>query len=295
MTTYLLLSMSLLAADMKMTTLAEIKNPYGLIEGPDGAVYVCSIDDHAIYRIDRKTAKITRVAPKHEMNEPYELRFDKAGNLFFVDMKRAVVEKLDKRTGKVSRVAGTGETGFSGDGGPADKAQLKQPHSIAFDPEGRLMICDLANHRVRRVDLKTGVIDTWIGGADNPIKSPRALDVDPQGQIWLASRETNIIYKVDGKSGALTPFAGTGKKGNTGDGGPALEATLNGPKGVVWSPDGWVYIADTENHSVRRINRKTGIVETVLKDLKRPHGVGVTKKGEILVGDSENHKVLILR
>ena len=185
----------------------SVNNPYGLVTGPDGALYFCDIDNHVVRRLDLKTRKATVVAGSGEkgnsgdggsalkaaLGQPYEVRFDKGGNLFFVDMPNHVVRRVDKKTGIISTIAGTGEAGFSGDDGPAVKAQLRQPHSIVFDDEGRLLICDIGNHRVRRVDLKSGRIETYLGTgerkptpdgaaiAGTPFNGPRAIDVAPDG------------------------------------------------------------------------------------------------------------------
>jgi DNA-binding beta-propeller fold protein YncE len=340
------LSLTLLsAADKKTVTLigtgvagsenGQINNPYGLVTGPDGALYICEIGNHRVGRLDLKTKQYTIVAgtakmgysgdggpaTKAELNEPYEIRFDRAGNMFFVEMKNNIVRRVDKKTGTISTVAGTGKPGFSGDGGPANKAQFNQPHSIAFDPKGRLLICDIANHRVRRVDMKTGIIETWGGTGEKkptpdgstvkgtPLNGPRAIALDPQGNLYIALREGNSVYKIDGKTEKITHLAGTGKQGNTGNGGPAKEATLSGPKGISWSPDGAVYIADTESHSIRRIDLKTGMISTAAGagqrgdgpdgdplqcKMSRPHGIFIDKKGRIFIGDSEAHRVRLL-
>jgi len=259
------------------TTLVEVRNPYGLVEGPDKALYICSIDDHKIYRFDRKTKELKPFV--EGLNEPYELRFDKRGDLYFVDMKAHIVKKRDRKTGALTTIAGTGEAGFSGDGGPAVKAQFNQPHSIQFDPQGRLLICDIRNHRVRRVDLKTGLIETVLGGDAKPVRGPRAIECAPDGTLWLALREGNAVARVTYPAMALTMVA----------------EKLHGPKGIAWSPDGGVYIADTESHEIARIDPKSGERKVVLGGLKRPHGIFINKRGEIFVGDSENHRVLLLK
>src|SRR5262249_26683813 len=149
---------------------AQLNNPYGLVTGPDGALYFCEIGNHRVRRLDLKSSIISTAAGSGQkgyagdggpalaaaMNEPYEVRFDRAGNMFVAEMQNHVVRRIDAKSHVISTVAGTGVPGFSGDGGPAAAAQLRQPHSIAFDAQGRLLICDIGNHRVRRVDLATG-------------------------------------------------------------------------------------------------------------------------------------------
>ena len=164
-------------------TAAQVGNPYGLTLGPDGALYVCEIDTERIRRIDMADGTISTVAgtgkvgysgdggPAREamLNDPYEVRFDASGNMYFVEMLNAVVRRVDASTGVISTVAGTGERGFSGDGGPAIKAQFNRPHSIALDGKGSLYIADIGNHRIRRVDLRTGIVTTFAG---NGTKAP---------------------------------------------------------------------------------------------------------------------------
>ena len=315
----------------------QVNNPYGLAMGPDAALYICDIDNHAIRRLDMKTRKLTTVAGtlgkrgyageggparKAELNQPYEIRFDRAGNMFFVEMPNHVIRRVDRKSGIITTVAGTGQAGFSGDGGPGVKAQMRQPHSIAFDPQGRMLICDIGNHRVRRLDLKTGVIETWLGTgektatpdgaplAGTAVNGPRAIDLDPQGNLYLALREGNAVYKVDVAAARFRHLAGTGEKGYDGDGGDARKAQLNGPKGIAWSPDGGAYIADTESHTIRRIDLKNGIITTVVGtgqrgsgpdgdplhcQTARPHGIFVDRKGVIYVADSEAHRIRMLK
>jgi DNA-binding beta-propeller fold protein YncE len=300
---------------------AQVNNPYGLTVGPDGALYFCEIGNHRVRRLDLKTGIISTAAGSGEkgyagdggpateasLNEPYEVRFDRAGNMFFAEMQNHVIRRVDAKTRTVSTVAGTGVAGFSGDGGPAVKAQLRQPHSIAFDSEGKLLICDIGNHRIRRVDVERGTIETWAGTgerkptpdgapiAGTPLNGPRAITVAPDGQLYLVLREGNSVYRIDPRGGRIYHVAGTGETGYTGDGGPAKEAKLSGPKGIAWAPDNSLYLADTESHTIRRIDLNTGIITTVLRGLKRPHGIFVAKGGTVYVGDSESHRVLRLK
>jgi len=237
-------------------------------------------------------------------------------------MQNHVVRRVDVRTHFITTVAGTGQPGFSGDGGPAPRAQLKQPHSIAFAPDGSLLICDIGNHRIRRVDLASGTITTFAGTgtgaptpddspiAGTPLNGPRALATDPAGNIYVVLREGNAVYRIDAHDHRIHHIAGTGEQGHSGDGGPARQAKLAGPKGVAYAPDGSLYIAETESHTIRRIDLKKGNIQTVAGTgergdgpdgdplacrLTRPHGIFVDARGVVYIGDSESHKIRVLR
>jgi hypothetical protein len=159
----------------------QVNNPYGLAIGPDGALYFCDLDNQRIRRLDLKTRQTLTVAGNGQkgysgdgaaatdasLNMPHEIQFDSVGHLYIAERDNHVVRKVDAVTGVISTFAGTGSPGFSGDGGPASSAQLRQPHSIAVDPAQRfLLICDIGNHRIRRVELATGHIETFAGTGD---------------------------------------------------------------------------------------------------------------------------------
>jgi streptogramin lyase len=314
---------------------ALLNQPFGVVRGPDGALYVCDTNNHVIRRIDRKGLITTVVgtgqkgysgdggpALQAQLNEPYEVRFDKAGNLFFVERLNHTVRRVDAKTKIITTVTGTGQPGFSGDGGPANKAQLNQPHSIQFDRFGDLYICDISNHRIRKVLMKEGLILTVAGTgekkptpdgapiAGTPLNGPRALDFDRNGNLWLALREGNAVYRFDMKAATIHHVAGTGKQGFTGNGGPAKLATLSGPKGLSIAPNGNVYLADTESHSIRMIDVRKGTLELIAGTgakgdgadgdplackMARPHGVFVDKDGVVFIGDSEAHRMRVIR
>ena len=317
-----------------------LDQPFGVIVDKQRNIYFCDTNNHLIRLISG--GEITTLAGNGQkgysgdggkatgamLNEPYELRLHPSGDLYWVERLNHIVRKMNLKTGIISTVAGTGQAGFSGDGGPATKAQFNQPHSIQFDQKFEtLYICDISNNRIRAIDMGSGKISTWCGngkkgptpdgakaGDDIPINGPRALDIAPNGDLWLALREGNAVYRIDGKTHKLEHIAGTGKKGFTGNGGPAKEATLSGPKGVALSPDGkLVYLVDTESHTIRAIDlsKTPATLELVAGDgqkgdgpdspdplkcrMARPHGIGVDPtNGDIYIGDSETHKIRVV-
>jgi sugar lactone lactonase YvrE len=301
---------------------SQVNNPYGMAIGPDGGLYFCDLDNQRIRRLDLKTKQLTTIAGNGQagyrgdggpaveasLNMPHELQFDARGDIYIAERDNHVIRKIDMKTGLIGTVAGTGAAGFSGDGGMATRAQLRQPHSIFFDRDGTLLICDIGNHRIRRLHPDTGVIETYAGNGETaatpdgapvrgtPLRAPRTLAMAPDGDLFVALREGNAIYRIDARTQTLHRIAGTGEQGYTGDGGPALNAKLSGPKGLTYAPDGVLYLADTESHTIRMIDLKSGIISTVLGngvkgELSRPHGV-LFANGILYVSDSENHRIL---
>ena len=323
----------------------EVNNPYGLAIGPDGALYFCDLDNARIRKIDLATKRVTTIAGNGQkaykgdggpaveasLSAPHELLFDAKGDLYIAERDNHVIRKVDMKTGIISTAAGTGMRGFAGDGGPGAQAQLNQPHSIALDRDGSILICDIGNHRIRRLHLDTGIIETYAGTGETketpegapvkgtPVTGPRTIVRAANGDLYLALREGNAILRIDARTQTFHRVAGTGELGFTGDGGPALHAKfggsatgnsarLAGPKGLALGSDDSLYVADTESHAIRRINLKTGIITTVLGTgqigdtpdpdplkfkLNRPHSV-LFANGNLYVGDSEAHRILVL-
>jgi len=316
-------------------TQAQLDNPFGVVRGPDGNIWFCEYTGQRVCKVtaDGKLHVIAGNGQKGytrdggpalqaTFNLPHEIRFDRAGDLYIVDMANHAVRKVALKTGVITTFAGTGKPGYSGDGGPAKDATFKQPHSIQFDRLGNLFICDIGNHVIRRIDARTGIISTFAGTgrpgdtpdgapiAGTPLRGPRSIDFDRAGNLWLATREGNQVFRIDPARGTIHHVAGTGKKGFTGHGGPALEATLSGPKGIAIDATGNVWLADTESHSVRMIDARTGRLELIAGTgekgdgpdgpalacrLARLHGIFADPDGGIYIGDSEAHRLRVIR
>lgn len=317
-------------------TQAQISDPFGVVRGPDGAIWFCEYNTSRIRRIAADGTISTYAgsgqrgysgdggpARDATFNLPAEIRFDAAGNLFIADMGNHAIRRIDAKTQIVTTFAGMPQQrGYTGDGGPAAAAQLSSPHSLQFGADGDLFICDVSNHAIRRVDARTGMIRTFAGigkpgptpdGAPiegTPLNNPRSLDFDRDGNLWLVTREGNQVFKLDLASNRINHIAGSGTVGFSGHGGPAKDAALSGPKGIAIDPEGNVWLADTESHSVRMIDARTGRLELIAGTgekgdgpdgdplrcaLNRLHGIFVDTDGSILIGDSEAHRIRVLR
>jgi sugar lactone lactonase YvrE len=242
------------------------------------------------------------------------------GDIFVADTLNNRIRKFDPKTGLIHAFAGTGTKGFSGDGGPAEKAEFGGVYCVALDPSReQLYVADLDNRRIRKIDLKTNVVSTVAGngrkgvpadGTDAvnaPLVDPRAVAADAKGNIYILERGGHALRVVDDR-GKIRTVAGTGKVGATGDGGDARLATFNGPKHLCVDRDGNVLIADTENHLIRKYLPAEGKVVRVAGtgkpgtagvggppdkvELHQPHGVQVDASGTIYIADSTNNRIL---
>jgi sugar lactone lactonase YvrE len=241
--------------------------------------------------------------------------------MLFVEMQNHLVRKVDAKSGTISTVAGFGKVGAGGDGGPAIRAPFSSPHSIALDSNDNLYIADIGNHRIRRVDAKTGIVTSIAGNgerkppldgeaaAGKPIIGPRALFVQ-EDTLWIALREGHSVWRLNLTDGVLRHVAGKGEEGFAGDGGPPQMATFDGPKGIALDSQGNVYVVDTENHAIRKLdNESNGTISTIAgrgpqhkggtgdggpatqATMDRPHGICVGPDGTVYIGDSNNHRV----
>ncbi len=310
-----------------------IGQPFGVEFGPDSMLYVTEVQNHRILRVNIATGQVKTVAGTGvkgyqgdggpalaaSLNEPYELRFDPQGAMYFVEMQNHIVRCVDRKTGVIRTIAGDGQAGFAGDGGPALRARFNRPHSIALDGRGGLLVADIGNHRIRRIDLKTGALETLAGNGEKklpaggqplsgPLLGPRALFVK-DAEVYVALREGHSVWKFHLDERKWVHVAGRGTPGYSGDGGDPRLAEFNGPKGVAVDDQGRVVVADTENQVIRRIDPKTQRIETLAGGgpqqrgyagdggpataawLARPHGVCIGPDHAVYIGDTENHRV----
>lgn len=315
---------------------AKLDQPFDVAFDRAGNLFFADTNNHRVRKVDARTGVITTVAGNGKkgfggdggkatnamLNEPYGLCFDNKDTLYIVDRLNFCIRAVSARSGAISTIAGTGgKSGFAGDGGPATNALFKEPNGICFDGDHTLYIADVADQRIRAVDLSGGSITTAVGsgakksaGDGGPLKNaslagPRAVAFGPDRRLYVVEREGHCVRWIDFQKQTIQRFAGTGKKGYSGDGGKALAATFDGPKEIDIDKDGHVYVVDTENEAIRRIDAKTGIISTVagkgktrtpgLGDggkptnatLGRPHGVAIGPDGAIYIGDTNSHRV----
>ena len=314
--------------------LAHLSEPFMCAFDSTGNLYIAEATNHCIRRVDVASSVITTIAGTGEegysgdggpatratFNQPYSLQVDINGDVYIVDRLNFVIRKVDAATGAISTVAGTGEAGYGGDGGPGTEAQFREPNDCFLDGKGGLLIADIQDQRIRRLDLATGVITTFAGNGakertgdglpatEASILGARAICMDGAGNTYIAEREGNGIRMVDG-DGIMHTLAGTGEFGYDGDGGPALAATWGAPKAIRCDHAGNLLVVDTENHAIRRIDAGSGLVTTIaggrrggegdggqasLAGLDRPHGLDLDAAGNIYIADSNNHRVRVV-
>jgi hypothetical protein len=257
----------------------------------------------------------TGQATAAQLNAPFGVEADSAGNLYIADLGNHRIRKVDT-AGVITTFAGTGVAGFSGDTGQATAAQLNAPYDVAVDGAGNVYIADINNHRIRKVDT-AGVITTFAGtgvagfsgdtgqATAAQLNGPSGVAVDGAGNVYIADLNNHRIRKVD-TAGVITTFAGTGTAGFTGDTGQATAARINTAFGVAVDSAGNVYIADTGNQRVRKVDT-AGVITTIAgtgvagfsgdtgqataAQLNNPIGVAVDGAGNVYIADYTNHRI----
>ena len=321
--------------DSFLDFLGKLSNPQSVAVDSFGNVYVADTQNRRIRRVSAFGGGIVTIAGTGERGYsgdggpatqamlafPNDVAVDAAGTIYIADALSRRVRKVDAATRIISTIAGTGERGYSGDGGPATQARLS-PSGVAVDGAGHIYIAGGGNNRVRRVDAATGIISTIAGtgewgysGDGGPATEAMLafaddVAVDAAGNVYISDNSNNRIRKVDAATGTISTVAGSGERGYTGDGGPALEAALYSPGGVAVDGAGNVYIADTVNNRIRKIDAATETVSTIAGTGERgysgdggpatgarlsfPIGVAIRSDCRVYIADTANHRIRVL-
>lgn len=269
---------------------------------------------------DKAPTDVATAADDVRFRGLHDVAVGRDGLVYVADTFSNRIRAYDPTTRTVRVVAGTGRPGFAGDGGPAEQAEFNQAYCCSLTPDGRsLLVADIKNSRLRRIDLATGTVNTIAGNGkggkpvdgaaalETPLAGPRAACQAADGTIYLALREGNSLLAIE--MGVIrTVVNASGKAGYGGDGGPGRDALLAGPKYVSLDRRGRVLIADTENHCIRRWDPATGTIKLVAgrptrkgtaigadllaTELARPHGCSLDPTGRLVIADSDNDRIL---
>ncbi len=264
--------------------------PMDVTVGPNDEVFIADWNNHVIRKIDAdgNISSIigagnlgddaTGPADQLNLNHPVGLTIGPDGNYYLASWHNWKIKKIDSNTMQTTSPIGTTQ-GLEGDGGPADQAKMDLPSAVVFAPDGMIYVADQGNFRVRRV-TPDGTISTFVGGTrgfadgvgeEAQFDSPQGPDaspggkivIDPDGQnLYLADTFNNRIRKINIATREVTTIAGNGNPGYAGDGGPAAMAMLNEPSDLVVTHDNEIFIADSRNHVIRKIDA-AGNISTV--------------------------------
>jgi sugar lactone lactonase YvrE len=250
-----------------------------------------------------------------QLYHPRAVAFDRLGNWYIADAMNQRIRKIDT-AGVIRTIGGNGVQGYGGDGGPALQASFNQPHGVAVDSRGNVYVADSGNDRIRVIDTR-GMVRTLAGNglpgsggdggpaAEAQVKDPKSLFMAPNDQLYFADTGNNRVRKINLGTGTISNVAGVIRAGSDGDGGAAIRAALNSPRGV-WVTGGNVYIADSDNHKIRRVDRD-GIITTVAGNgqpgwtgdggaatsasLNDPRAVAVDSEGRIFIGEEAGGRI----
>jgi len=310
------------AGDGGAAASAQLYSPGQIAIDSSGNIYFADTGNHRIRKISGGTITTvagngtagysgdTKAATSAELNGPTGVALDSSGNIYIADCGNNVIREVSG--GNITTIAGVQASGagYTGDGGTAVTAQLSDPVALALDSSGDVFIADAGNNVIRKIVQSTGDIYTIIGGSSTPLQlnRPDSLTIDPNGTLFVADTADRRIIKF--MNGVLFIIGGNGTLGDTGDGGPALDAGFGDPMGIAVDATDTLYIADTLDSRVRKIS-PDGIVTTIAGDdnngyfgdgglatkaaMYFPRGVALDSSGNVYVSDTANNVIRVLK
>jgi sugar lactone lactonase YvrE/Tfp pilus assembly protein PilX len=318
--------------DGAAATAAQMRDPEGVSVATNGDLYIADTGNEAIRKVNVLTGVITTVAgtgipgytgdagpaTSARLKKPEDVVVAANGDLYIADTGNFVIRKVTAATGVITTVAGDGFQGSSGDGGAATSAKLRFPAGVAVAANGDIYIGDTGNERVRKVTAATGIITAFAGtgtagylgdgGAATSarLRAPEGVTLASNGDLYIADTVNHAIRRVSSATGVITTYAGTGTAGFLGDGGAATSARLSSPQAVRFNSAGDLYIADTANNRIRRVQAASGTITTIAGTgtagntgdggpataalLSSPRGITVSATGAFYIGDQGNDR-----
>jgi hypothetical protein len=313
----------------KAATESALNLPQGATTDGAGNLYISDTGNNRIRKVDSSGGISTITgsevpgfagdggwAETAQISNPSSIAIDGAGNVILADTGNNAIRKIwiiDGRIGNISTIAGSlGTAGYTGDGMAATSAQLSSPHGLAFDLAGNLYVADTGNNVIRKIDTSGNIATVagngtagYSGDLGTPLSAqfyePWGVTVAPDGSVYIADFGNNRIRLVDATWTSIKTVAGDGTGSYTGDRGPAVNSTLNGPASVATDAAGNLYIADSENNAIRKVNALNGHITTIagngtafyggdgagatLAGLYKPYSVVVDGAGNLFLSD----------
>lgn len=304
--------------DNIIPTLAQLNFPRGIAVGVSGIIYIAEQNNNRIRMVNETAGKIITIAGNGnrgysgdngpaiscQLSTPGGVAVDTSGDIYIVDTGNNRVRLVTISTGIITSLAGNGNSGYSGDNGPALSAQLRLPYGITVDLSKNIYIVDTYNQRIRLVTRSTGIITTIAGngnaayrGDNSPALSaslyfPLYVAISVSGDVYIADTYNHAIRMITKRTSIITTIAGNGLQGYSGDNGSALSSRLAYPNGIVLDVSENIFITDSTNNKVRMIIKSTGIITTIAS-INYPTGIAFDRlRNNVVVSDSADNIVI---